>query len=239
MNYVYGPVQSRRIGLSLGVSLTPLKTCSFDCVYCQLGATTVHTSARSVYVPVQEVLTELRQWAQQNIQMTAALDYVTLSGFGEPTLHAQLGYFIDEAKKIVPAKIAVITNSSTLIDPVVRQALKNADLIVPSLDAVTDAVFEKIDLPHPNIKVADIIQGLADLRKEFTGKIWLEVMLVKGINDGLRHIRKLKEAIALINPDKIQLNVPTRRTAREHVVAPGPKKLQKIKEILGDTCEIA
>lgn len=239
MNYVYGPVQSKRIGLSLGVSLTPLKTCSFDCIYCQLGATTVHTSARSVYVPIEEVLTELKAWTEQNVQLAATLDYVTLSGFGEPTLHADLGHFIDEAKKIVPAKIAVITNSSTLIDPAVRKALKNADLIVPSLDAATDAVFEKIDLPHPNIRIADVVQGLVDLRKEFTGKIWLEVMLVKGINDGLRHARKLKEAVDLINPDKIQLNIPTRRTAREHVVSPGLKKLQQIKQILGDACEIA
>jgi wyosine [tRNA(Phe)-imidazoG37] synthetase (radical SAM superfamily) len=239
MNYIYGPVQSRRMGLSLGVSLTPLKTCSFDCVYCQLGPTTVHTSERASYVPVQEIVAQLESWFKQNSELAKKLDYVTLSGFGEPTLHAELGSFIDEARKISSAKIAVITNSSALIYPEVRQSLAKADLVVPSLDAVTDKIFDKIDLPHPNIKIEDVIQGLIDFRKEFFGTIWLEVMLVKGFNDDLRHIRKLKKVIDSIDPDKIQLNTPVRRTAKEHILPPSPGKLQKIKELLGEKCEIA
>lgn len=237
MKYIYGPVQSRRLGLSLGLSLTPYKTCTFDCVYCQLGKTINLSAQPQAYIPIQEILEELKAWLQNNPQEAQRLNYISFSGAGEPTLNIKFGDLVSQIKKTVNVPVAVITNASLLSLASVRQALSPADLIVPSLDAVTPEVFEKIDRPHPGIKVEDIIEGLVALRKEFKGKIWLEVMLVKGINDDLRHIKKLKEAADRINPDKIQLNSPV-RTSEPGILPVDKNKLEKIREILGEKAEI-
>lgn len=238
MRYVYGPIKSRRLGLSLGLSLTPYKTCSLDCVYCQLGKTTDLTLKRKEYLPVKEIIDELRAWFMENKQGAAKLKFITLSGFGEPTLNSKIGLLIKSVKKIRKISVAVITNSVFLADRKVRNSLRLADLIVPSLDAVDEGIFEKIDRPVKGIKINKIIQGLIALRKEFKGKIWLEVMLVKGINDDLKHIRKLKEIILRINPDKIQLNLPVRSTAEPDIFAPDKKRLVQIKKILRPKAQV-
>lgn len=238
MRYIYGPVESRRLGLSLGISLTPWKMCNFDCVYCQLGGTRQTVSERKAYVPVEDIVSELKSWFIYNAQESAKLNFITLSGMGEPTLNTGIGELIKEIRKLSPAKVAVITNASLLSEPLVRQGLVNADLIVPSLDTVDEEIFRKIDRPDGSIHVEGIINGLIALRREFRGAIWLEVMLVKGINDSREHIRKLKEKIQLINPDKIQLNSPVRTTAERGVEALDKKRLEEIKEILGDKCEV-
>lgn len=238
MKYIYGPVKSRRLGLSLGLSLTPQKTCSFNCVYCQLGKTTLTTCERREYIPMQEILEELKAWLENNSAVAGSLNFITLSGSGEPTLNLKIGELIREIKNISNSKAAVITNASLLRHASVREELRGADLIVPSLDAVTAAIFQKVNKPHPDIKIEQLIEGLVALRKEFRGQIWLEVMLVKGINDDLRQIKKLKEVIDRINPDKVQLNSPVRTTAEENIFPVDKSKLRKIKEILGDKCEI-
>jgi len=238
MKYIYGPVNSRRLGFSLGITLIPHKTCSFDCVYCQLGKTKDRTSEKKEYLGVGEIINELKSWLENNAGEVKELNYITLSGSGEPTLNIKIAELIAEIKKITSTPIAIITNASLLNAPLVRQGLLAADLILPSLDAVSPKVFEKIDQPHPDIKIGQIIDGLINLKKEFPGKIWLEVMLVRGINDDLRQIKKLKEVIDRINPHKIQLNSPVRATAEPNVFPVDRKKLEKIKEILGDKCEI-
>jgi len=238
MKYIYGPLKSRRLGLSLGITLTPYKICSFNCVYCQLGKTINTTSERREYIPIQEIINELKLWLQNNILEAKGLNYITLSGSGEPTLNIKIGQLIAEIKKISAVPVAVITNASLLNVALVRQALSCADLIIPSLDAVTPGIFTKVDRPREGINIEDIIDGLIGLRKEFKGKIWLEVMLIKGINDDLAHIRKLKDIIDKINPDKIHLNSPVRTTAEENVQALDKKRLEKIREILGESCEI-
>lgn len=238
MKYIYGPVKSRRLGLSLGITLTPYKICSFNCVYCQLGKTEVQTRERKEYVTPEEVVSELRLWLQNNEQEAEKLDYITFSGSGEPTLNIKIGELIAEIKKITSIPLAVITNTSLLSDPSVRQELLGVDLIVPSLDAITPQSFQAIDRPQDKIGIEDIINGLINLRKEFQGKVWLEVMLVKGINDDLGHIRKLKEVVDKINPDKIQLNSPVRSTAESDIFSVDKKRLEKFREILGDRCEI-
>jgi wyosine [tRNA(Phe)-imidazoG37] synthetase (radical SAM superfamily) len=238
MKYIYGPVQSRRLGLSLGLSPIPYKTCSFDCVYCQLGKTKYFTIQPQEYLPIKDILDELKTWLQNNSQEAQKLNYITFSGAGEPTLNIKFQELVSEIKKIISVPIAVITNASLLNSLLVRQALLGVDLLIPSLDAATTDVFQKIDRPHPSIKIEDIIEGLLNLEKEFKGRIWLEVMLVKGINDDLRHIRKLKEVIDKINPDKIQLNSPVRTTAEPNILPVDKDKLEKIKEILGDKAEI-
>lgn len=238
MKYIYGPVKSRRLGFSLGITLTPYKICTFDCVYCQLGATTEKTKERKEYLEVKEIIEELRGWLQNNSLQIKTLNYITISGSGEPTLNLKTGEFISQIKKLTSVPIAVITNSSLLNILSVRQELLAADLILPSLDAVNPEVFSKIDRPCQDIKVEDIIEGLVNLRKEFRGKIWLEVMLVKGLNDDIRQIKKLKGVIDRINPDKIQLNSPVRSTSEPGIFSVDKKKLEKIKDILGEKAEI-
>ncbi|MBM3250253.1 MAG: radical SAM protein [Candidatus Omnitrophica bacterium] len=238
MRYIYGPVRSRRIGFSLGVSLTPRKVCNFNCVYCQLGETAGFSLERKEYIPIGDILDELKLWLVNNAQEAKDLNYITISGSGEPTLNSGIGLLISRIKQMTDIPVAVITNASLLKDASLRQELRESDLIVPSLDAATEPVFRKIDRPAPDIKLEDIIEGLVTLRKDFRGKVWLEVMLAAGINDGLPHIRKLKELIQRINPDKIQLNSPVRTTAEPGVSPVGKKKLEKIKEILGEKCEI-
>jgi len=238
MKYIYGPVKSRRLGLSLGINLTPYKICSFNCLYCQLGHTTDLTVLRKEYINIGDIIDEFKYWLGSNKEDLSTLNYITLSGSGEPTLNIKISELISKLKELSSVKIAVITNASLLSGASLRREILIADLIVPSLDAVTQGLFVRIDRPHNDIQIADIINGLIALRKEFKGKIWLELMLVKGLNDDIRHIRKLKEVIERINPDKIQINSPVRTTAEESVFSVGTSKLRKIKDILGDKAEI-
>lgn len=238
MKYIYGPVNSRRLGLSLGLSLTPHKTCNLDCLYCQLGKTKEQASLRKEYVRIEDILDELKSWIQENPAEAKQLRFITISGSGEPTLNIKIGELIAQIRKLANYSIAVITNATLLSSPEVRSSLLGADLIVPSLDAVSQEIFAKVNRPHKDVKIDEIINGLVALRKEFSGKIWLEVMLVKGVNDDLRQINKLKEIAEKIKPDKIQLNSPVRTTAENNVLPVDKKKLLKIQGILGETCEI-
>jgi len=187
---------------------------------------------------VEDILAELRAWLENNPKEAKELNYITLSGAGEPTLNSKLGDLITGVRKLSMAKVAVITNSALLALAQVRIELKGADLIVPSLDSVDPRIFAKLDRPHPEIKLEEVIEGLVALRKEFRGKLWLEVMLVCGINDGIEHINRLKEAIDRINPDKIQLNSPVRTTTEPGILPVDRNKLEQIKGILGAKCEI-
>jgi len=238
MKYIYGPVKSRRLGFSLGLSLTPHKACSFNCIYCQLGKTTLCTCERKEYIRIAEILEELKLWLDNNASEALGLQYVTLSGPGEPTLNNRISELITQIKKITKVPLAVITNASLLSDPAVRREIALADLIVPSLDAVTEKVFNKIDQPYPGIKIEEIINGLVKLRQEYRGKIWLEVMLVAGVNDDLRQIKKIKEIADKINPDKIQLNSPVRSSRELNLRAVSAPKLKKIQALLGEKCEV-
>lgn len=238
MKYVYGPLKSRRLGLSLGISLTPYKICSFDCVYCQLGTTGLATSERKEYANIADILDELKTWLANNPAELSSLNYITISGSGEPTLNVKLGYLINKIKELASVPVAVITNASLISAPEVRHELLAANLLIPSLDAATQDVFERVDRPVKAIRVEEVIEGLVNLRREFKGKIWLEVMLVSGVNDDLRYIKKLKEVIEKINPDKIQLNSPVRATAEENILPVAKEKLKRIQSILGEKAEI-
>jgi len=238
MKYIYGPIKSRRLGLSLGLSLSLHKTCNLDCIYCQWGSAPVTVSERKEYARVDEIISELKSWLQNNPREAKQLRFVTLSGLGEPTLNTCIGELIGQVRKITGANIAVITNSSLLGDPLVRKSILGVDLIVPSLDTVDPEIFKQIDRPCAGIKLDEIINGLVALRKEFPGKIWLEVMLVSGVNDDIRHIKELHKSIQRINPDKIQLNSPVRSTAEKNVFSVEKAKLEKIREMLGSKAEI-
>ena len=201
--HLFGPVPSRRLGVSLGVDLIPFKTCTFDCVYCECGRTTALTVGRRAFVPAGEVIKELEDFLSKKPE----LDYVTFSGSGEPTLHPGIGKIISFLKKKHGEyPIAVITNGSLLFRKPVRKALSAADIVIPSLDAVSENVFGKINRPAPSLKIAKIIGGIADFRAGYNGKIWLEIFIVPGLNDTPGELKKMKRILKDINPDKIQLN---------------------------------
>jgi wyosine [tRNA(Phe)-imidazoG37] synthetase (radical SAM superfamily) len=238
MNYIYGPVQSRRLGASLGITATPFKYCLFDCIYCQLKKTTNFTAVRREYIKASAILAELEQFLK-GYPDYKKIDYITLSGSGEPLLNSAIKDIILGIKKLSRIPVALITNSALLKDAEVRKDILDLDLIVPSLDAVTQDIFEKIDRPFDlGIKIADIIKALIELRKEFSGKIWLEIMIVKDINDDVEYVKKFKEVLKLIGPDKVQINIPSRPPSESWVKVPFQQKLKAIRSILGETCEL-
>jgi wyosine [tRNA(Phe)-imidazoG37] synthetase (radical SAM superfamily) len=222
--HLFGPVPSRRLGMSLGIDLVPHKVCSLNCIYCECGATTKLTSERKEYVLFDEIVDELKDFFSKN-EMP---DYITFSGAGEPTLNIHIGKIIDHIKTNYKAPVAVLTNGSLLSDLSVRKELVKADLILPSLDAATNSAFKKIDRPSNHLKIEDYIQGLIEFRKEFKGIIWLEVMILPGYNDDLENLLGLKEAILKINPEKIQLNTLDRPGVIENIRAATRLELQNI-----------
>lgn len=230
----YGPVPSRRLGFSLGVDVLPSKLCSFNCIYCQLGPTARNITRRKEYVSASIVISQI----QEILKTKKNIDYITFSGSGEPTLNSKIGQLIQEIKSLTDIPVAVLTNSSLLTRKSVREALKEADLVVPSLDAATQDVFIKVNRPYPSFRIEKIIQGLKEFRRIFKGSLWLEVMLVKGVNDSSSHILELKKAITEINPDKVQLNTVVRPPAEEFAQPLSLDKLKWIRKALGKKCEI-
>jgi wyosine [tRNA(Phe)-imidazoG37] synthetase (radical SAM superfamily) len=238
MKFIYGPVKSRRLGSSLGVTLTPHKTCCFNCVYCQLGKTTVNTLERQEFFKVEDIIAELKNFLAAADLKAEPINYITLSGSGEPTLYSKIGEVIQNIKKITNIPVAVITNGSLLSREEVRRELLAAEVIMPTLNAVTPDAFAKICRPHADLNLENIINGLIALRREYQGRLYLEIMLVKDVNDRIKDIEKLKEAVDLINPDKIYLVLPERSTCEDWVKPPEIRTLNKIKEILGTKCEV-
>ncbi|MBM4043837.1 MAG: radical SAM protein [Planctomycetes bacterium] len=231
--YVFGPVPSRRLGRSLGVNLAPFKTCTFDCIYCQLGRTTNQTLCRRLYVPVADLLAEVERKLRHHRP-----DFVTLSGSGEPTLHSQLGLIISEIKKLTLIPVAVLTNGSLLSESDVRAACAQADVVMPSLDAATASIFRRINRPCLDILFSRVVQGLTAFRQEFGGRLWLEVFLVQGVNDEVAHALKLRDLLAPMRADRIHLNTVARPPAEPHVRAVPLDQMQHIQSILGPTAEV-
>ena len=231
---IYGPVPSRRLGYSLGVDILPFKTCSMDCVYCQLGSGAKTTVRRKEYVPAAAVLAQIRA----ALAGSQRIDAVTFSGSGEPGLNSGIGKIIRGLKRTTDIPVVVLTNSSCLVSQKGRQEFLAADIVVPSLDAATPRIFQKINRPHASLKVDKIIDGLVRFRREFTGRIWLEIMLVKGVNDGPVHLKKLKEAVARIRPDKVQLNTVVRPPAERSARPLNRAQLEKIRVFFGENAEI-
>jgi len=232
--YLFGPVASRRLGLSLGVDIIPLKTCTQNCVYCQLGVTGVQTVERKAYVPIKAVLSELKERIAGGLRA----DYITLSGSGEPTLNSEMGRLIVGIKEITTIPVAVLTNGTLFTDPAVRADCAKADVVLPSLDAGEETTFEKINCPHKDINFSAFVEGLCKFRAEFTGQIWLEVFFCDRINTGDEEIEKIRAAILLIGPDKVQLNTAVRPVADKSVVRVEPGRLLSIARRLGPNAQI-
>lgn len=218
----------------MGIDFIPFKTCSLDCVYCQLGHTPKKTTARKAYIPASQILPQI----EEKIDSGVRIDYLTFSGSGEPTLNSEIGKLIRKIKTITEIPIAVLTNGTLLQRSEVRKALSAADLIVPSLDAVTQDVFERVNRPHLSLRVEDIISGIKKFRLEFKGLMWIEVLLVKGFNDTVEHLKKLKTVLDDIQPDKIQLNTVVRPPAEALARPLSKTEMERVKAFLGNRCEI-
>jgi wyosine [tRNA(Phe)-imidazoG37] synthetase (radical SAM superfamily) len=202
-NHLFGPVPSRRLGISLGVDLVPLKTCTLNCIYCECGRTTDLTLERKEYVPLTSVKKELSNYVANHPRP----DYITFSGSGEPTLNSNIGdtlHFIRNHIHDIP--VAILTNGTLFYLKQVREDIKDASLVMPSIDAATEKIFRKINRPDPRLKIDKIIEGLVTFRKEYSGQIWLEIFIVPGMNDTVHELTALKQAIEKIEPDQVQLN---------------------------------
>lgn len=228
--YLFGPVPSRRLGMSLGVDLVPHKVCSLNCVYCECGVTTKLTTDRMEYIKYDKVVNELEHYFENNKEP----DYITFSGSGEPSLNSRIGdiiSFIKQKKANIP--VAVLTNGTLLSQKQVRQELLKADVVLPSLDAANISSFQKINKPHKSLSIDSYIQGIIDFSKEFKGKIWLEVLIIPDYNDDKRNLDLLKEAIIKIKPHSIQLNTLDRPGVIEDIRAASRIELEHIAKYWG------
>lgn len=232
--YIFGPVPSRRLGLSLGVDIIPRKLCTLDCVYCEVGLTDKRGMARKEYVPAKDVLAEVGEAVQQYPD----LDHITISGSGEPTLNSKIGEIIHGIKQITSVPVAVLTNGTLLFLQEVRHDLLEADIVSPSLDAVTQEVFEAVDRPHPRLRIAEIVEGLKLFRHEFHGQYWLEILFVRGMNDHDDEVQWMKEVIRHIQPDKVHINTVVRPPAEALALPVSEQRMKEIQKIFGERCEI-
>lgn len=209
LQYVYGPVPSRRLGRSLGVDLVPFKTCTCDCVYCQLGRTTAKTTERREYVPVGDVLSELRE----KLASGGPCDYIGLAGSGEPTLHSGIGTILREVKRMTKVPVAVLTNGTLLWKDEVQEELMEADLVMPSLDAGDERLFRWVNRPHEDISFDRMVAGLVSFTRRFRGEVWLEVLLIDGVTGFPSHVERIAALVGEIAPARVQLNTVSRPPA--------------------------
>lgn len=232
--YLFGPVPSRRLGRSLGVDPVPFKTCTQNCLYCQLGTDALQTLERKNYVPPQEILEEIRSWLMTGGQA----DYITISGSGEPTLHSRLDEIIEGIHRLTKIPAALITNGTLFWNPDVRKQCSLADVVLPSLDAGDPETFKRINQPHHNLSFERFVEGLILFRNEYSGPIWLEVFLCEGLNTDPVSIANLNRLIKQINPDKVQLNTAVRPTAHPHIRAVPPDILERLAPQLHPKAEV-
>ncbi len=229
MKYVYGPVPSRRLGVSLGVSPIPKKACNYSCVYCQLGRTDHMTNTRQMFFTVKEIMAEFDEVLRNNIKF----DVVTIVGEGEPTLYLGLGELISEIQKRTDKPVAVITNGALFYDADLRSELYQADIVLPTLDAYDEESFKKINRPHGTIDFKMVNDGLKTFSEEYQGQLWIELMLIDGINEDDESLRKYSEALKELHYDRLYINTPVRPPAETFVKAIDHEKMSHAVDVLG------
>jgi wyosine [tRNA(Phe)-imidazoG37] synthetase (radical SAM superfamily) len=236
MNYVFGPVPSRRLGKSLGIDPIPLKTCNWNCVYCQLGRTRPLTNTRCGYNPRANILAEVQEALAAH--QPGEIDWVTFVGSGEPTLHSGLGWLIRQVKALTILPVAVITNGALLCLPEVRTELVAADAVLPSLDAGNPRLYRKINRPWPKLTFEAHLQGLAAFRRVYAGQLWIEVMLVKGLNDTEEALQEIATVLRDIRPDQVHVLLPERPPAENWVQPADEAGMKRAKDILGKVTHV-
>jgi wyosine [tRNA(Phe)-imidazoG37] synthetase (radical SAM superfamily) len=232
--HLFGPVPSRRLGRSLGVDLTPFKTCSFDCIFCQLGRTTDKTVLRREYVPVGEVITELDAW----LEAGNTADYITLSGSGEPTLNAEFGRVIRYLRGRTAIPVALLMNGSTLSDPKVRAAAAEANVVKLSLSTWNQTSLQHVNRPHPSIRFKTMLDGMLEFREVFKGELWIEVFLVWGVNTAVSDVLKIAGLVQALNPTRVQLNTAVRPPCEEYAHAVPRHRMESLAELFSPPAEI-
>ena len=234
--FVYGPVPSRRLGQSLGIDPIPFKTCNWNCVYCQLGRSTPMTNERRDYFPPDEIVEEVKVSIESHAP--GEIDWMTFVGSGEPTLHAGLGGMIRQIKGLTEIPVAVITNGALLYQPEVRKDLIRADAVLPSLDAGSEALYRKINRPWAELTFERLVSGLTTFRREYGGKLWVEVMLIRGVNDTEPALQDLARIINGIGPDEVHLNLPIRPPSEPWVNPSGEEGLNRARRLLGEVAKV-
>jgi wyosine [tRNA(Phe)-imidazoG37] synthetase (radical SAM superfamily) len=230
--FIFGPVPSRRLGRSLGVDVVPFKTCTYNCIYCQLGRTTNRTVERREWVPLDSVVDELRQ------KLALRPDYITISGSGEPTLYSRIGELIDRIRLITDIPVAVLTNGSLLWRQDVRNELQNAHVVLPSLDVGDNTLFQAVNRPHPAVAFERLLDGLALFRQEYQGEYWLEVLLLAGYTAIEAEVKKIAKRVRKIGPDRVHLNTCVRPPAEEFAYAVEWRRLVELADLFTPPAEV-
>lgn len=231
---IYGPVPSRRLGRSLGIDLIPYKTCTYDCIYCQLGRTTYKTTIRQLFLPVNSILSSLRA----KLDEAREINFITISGSGEPTLYLEIEQVIRTIKKITDTPVAVITNGSLLNHSVVREAIMPADLIIPSLDVGDEDTFRFVNRPHESMSFNELLNGLITFSREYSGDLWLEVMLISDITGFVDQVMKIADCVERIKPKKVQLNTPVRPPAENFAIPVSYEEMKSLASLFPGKVEI-
>lgn len=236
MKYVFGPLPSRRLGQSLGIDTIPLKTCNWNCVYCQLGRTQPVIYKRVDYFPPADILAEVQQSIETH--PPGEIDWITFVGSGEPTLHAGIGWLIRQTKTLTNIPVAVITNGSLLYDPQVRYELAAADAVLPTLDAGSSTLYRRINRPHPSATFRRLVTGLIAFRRKYNGRLWVEVMLVRGLNDTKQALLDIVSILRRVEPDEIHISLPTRPPAETWVQPADEEGVLRALAILGEVAHV-
>lgn len=236
MKYVFGPVPSRRLGSSLGIDPIPFKTCNWNCVYCQLGRSVPLVNQRREYFPAPAIVAEVQR--ALTLDRREEIDWVTFIGSGEPTLHSRLGWMIRQVKSTTTIPLAVVTNGSLLCLPHVREELAVADAVLPSLDAGTPSLYRKVNRPHPDCRFERLVEGLIDFRGCYQGKLWVEVMLVKDLNDSEKALEDIAAVLSRVRPDEVHLSSPHRAPAERWVEAPDDERLARAAAVIGRAARV-
>jgi wyosine [tRNA(Phe)-imidazoG37] synthetase (radical SAM superfamily) len=234
LRHVYGPVFSRRLGRSLGIDLVPFKTCTYDCVYCQLGRTTNKTIERREYVAVGDILAEL----ERKLSAGDAPDYISLAGSGEPTLNSGIGDLIHRIRKLTDIPLTVLTNGSLLWMPEVQEDLMAADVVLPSLDAGDEFLFQYVNRPHTAISFEHMVDGLAGFTRRFPGEVWLEVLLLAGVTGIPAEVQKIAALTEKIGAARVQLNTVSRPPAEDFALALDTDQLLALKALIPGVVDI-
>lgn len=227
--YVFGPIPSRRLGRSLGISPLPKKTCNYSCIYCQLGRTDKMTNTRQEFYKTEDIIEEFQQYLKDEDKF----DIVTIVGEGEPTLCSNLGELICRIKELTEKPVAVITNGALLSDSKVREELCFADMVLPSMDAYNREMAKKIDRPYGTICFEEEFEGLKKFCEMYQGQLWLEIMLISGMNDDVASIAKFRERLNQLSYDRLYLNTPVRPPAEEGVQMVSEERMEYAVKTLG------
>lgn len=229
----FGPVPSRRLGRSLGINNIPPKVCTYSCAYCQLGRTSKMRAERQEFYRPREILGAVESKVEQAKETGEAIDYLAFVPDGEPTLDINLGREI-ELLRPLGVKIAVITNSSLAWREDVREDLGRADWVSLKVDSTQDGVWRTIDRPHGALRLTSILEGMVEFAKTYAGELVTETMLVRGVNDGVDHVREVADFLSRLGPAKAYLSIPTRPPAEQWVQAPDEDAINLAYQILSE-----